>query len=83
MAKRRELTQSEIRAAFEPDAAARGYPPFMTTEQVAAMLSVSMSTLYQWMSQGRLDGAYCRRGKRAYFWRDRLIKVFFNGPDWS
>lgn len=77
------LKPKEVHAAFESDPARECWPPVMSVQQVAKLLGLSPKTLYEWMSKGRLDGAYRRRGKHALFWRDRVLDVVFNGPDWK
>ena len=44
---------------------------------------MSVKTIYEWMSKGRLDGAYRKRGKHALIWRDRALDVLFNGKEWN
>lgn len=46
------------------------------------MLGLSVKTIYEWMSKGRLDGAYRKRGKHALIWRDRALDILFNGKEW-
>jgi predicted site-specific integrase-resolvase len=57
-------------------------PPIISPKQLSDVLGLSVKTVYTWMSSGVLDGAYRRRGKHALIWRDRVIEVIFNGPDW-
>ena len=76
------LTQAEIQKAMQGPDGSLVYPPIINTEEAARMLRIAKSTLYDWMRQGKLNGAYRRRGKHALFVRDRLIKLVFEGPDW-
>jgi excisionase family DNA binding protein len=57
--------------------------PTLTVEQVTKLLHVRRATLYQWVSQGRLDGAVIRRGKSLTFVAERLLLKFFNDPHWN
>ncbi len=59
------------------------FPPIVSPEQVAHMLGFARATVYEWISKGRLDGTFRRRGKHVRLWRDRVLDRFFNGPDWS
>ena len=78
----RKLSKAEIRQAFSESTGAP-LPPILTTEQLADLLQVSKKTLYEWVSKGRLDGAFRKRGKHHKFWRDRVLDIFFNGSDWK
>ena len=59
------------------------YGPIVTPEQLAKIAGRSRSTVYQWLQQGRLDGALRRRGKGVLIWRDKAIYLLFNGPNWG
>lgn len=80
--RRLRLSNDEIRAAFtsEPPSA---FPPILDVPQAATLLRVPRKTLYLWIAQGRLDGAFRKRGRRHLLWRDRLIDVLLNGPAWE
>ncbi len=78
-----DLKPGEIGRALDSDALRAHYPPIMGPEEVARMLGYARSTVYQWIAAGRLDGAYRRRGKHVRLWRDRVLHIFFNGPEWS
>ncbi len=58
-------------------------PPVLSPQQLADVLGKSVKTIYEWMSQGHLDGAYVKRGKHCLFWRDRVIDILFNGKEWK
>jgi excisionase family DNA binding protein len=77
------LSDEEIRRAFEDDELRRSFPPILSPETLACLLGISRSTVYFWISEGRLAGAFRRRGKHNLIWRDRAIKILFNGPEWS
>jgi excisionase family DNA binding protein len=81
-AKRPSLTPDEIAAAFGgPGGGA--LPPIVTPAQLAAVLQISVKTLYEWVAKGRLDGAFRKRGKHLLIWRDRAIDTLFNGKEWT
>ena len=77
----RKLSKAEIQKAFADGPGAQ-FPPILDIEQLAALLRISKSTLYEWIQKGRLDGAFRRRGKHHLIWRDRAIEIIFNGKDW-
>ena len=76
------LTKEEIERAF---AGAIDAPPgpILTPQQLAELLNLSVKTIYEWIARGRLDGAFRKRGKHNLIWRDRALKLIFNGPDWT
>jgi excisionase family DNA binding protein len=76
------LTDDEIARAFT-GAAAEQFPVILSPEQLAELLQLSVKTIYEWMSKGRLDGAYRKRGKHALIWRDRALDIIFNGKEWN
>ncbi len=76
------LTPEEIRCPFE-GGRADGAPPVLTVPEAAALLQVGVGTLRDWLLKGRLDGTYRKRGKRLFFWRDKLLDRVFNGPEWA
>jgi hypothetical protein len=78
-----DLTPEEIAQACDIDAARQAYPLVMNITQVAAMLGVSVKTVRGWRSRGYLNNTFRRRGKRLFFWRDRVLRWFFNGPRWK
>ena len=68
------LTADEIARPFAGRTGASNSPPILSPEQLAELLGLSVKTIYEWMSKGRLDGAYRKRGKHALFWRDRALR---------
>jgi excisionase family DNA binding protein len=80
-ARRKPLSVEEIRRAFESGRASA--PPIVSPGALAAHLGLSVKTVYEWLSRGRLDGAYRKRGKHVLIWRDRAIDTLFNGTDWQ
>jgi predicted DNA-binding transcriptional regulator AlpA len=76
------VSPDEIAAAFAQPPWG-GYAPIVAPEQLAEITGRSRSTIYQWIQQGRLDGALRRRGKGILIWRDKAISLLFNGPDWG
>ena len=81
-AKKLNLTADEIARPFT-GAAAEQFPVILSPDQLAELVGLSVKTIYEWMSKGRLDGAYRKRGKHALIWRDRALDVLFNGKEWS
>jgi hypothetical protein len=75
------LTSSDLAAPFAGDWAER-YPPILSRRQVAGLLGLSVKTIDDWLSKGRLDGTFRKRGKHLFFWRDRLLENVFNGKEW-
>jgi len=71
------LTSEEISQSLQGDWASR-FPPILSKKQVAELFQVSIKTIDDWMAKGRLDGTYTRPGKRCHFWRDRVIRKYFN-----
>lgn len=80
--KKRRFEREELRQPFDGDLARR-FPPILTMPQVSQLLGYSTSTIYEWVSRGKLDGCSRKRGKQLRFWRERLLDLFFNGPDWN
>jgi excisionase family DNA binding protein len=72
------LTGKEISALFAQSKWAERFPPFLTVDQVAELLSVPKATLYDWNSRGLLEGCCAKVGKHLRFVRDRLIQKVFN-----
>lgn len=73
------LTKEEIERAF---AGATDAPPgpILTPKQLAELLKLNAKTIYEWIARGRLEGAFRKRGKHNLIWRDRALKLIFNGP---
>lgn len=83
MSKRLQLTKGEFDRAFSREEVVKEFPPILDVKGVAKLLSLkSHKTVYHWISQGWLDGAYRKRGKHLLFWRDRVIQRIFDGPEW-
>lgn len=78
MANGLKLSEQEIKSAFAEGPWAKQFPPVLTIDQVAELLQVPKSTLYDWRSRGVLDRCSRRVGKRVRFFRDRLIQQIFN-----
>jgi excisionase family DNA binding protein len=76
------LGKEEIERAFAESSDSKT-GPILSPLQLAALLGLSRKTIYEWIASGRLDGAFRKRGKHNLIWRDRALKLIFNGPDWS
>lgn len=60
----------------EQDTPLSAYPPILTPDEAARMLRISKSTLYGYVSSGKVRKSV-RRGKPMRFMRDRLVREFF------
>jgi len=78
----RRLSQAEIQEAFADGPGAQ-FPPILNVVQLAALLQISAKTVYEWIAKGRLDGDFRKRGKHHLIWRDRVLDLLLNGPDWK
>lgn len=76
------LTRNEIARVFDGDLAAK-FPPILCPAQLAELTGLSTKTIYFWIAEGRLDGAFRKRGKHCLIWRDRAIDLLFNSNSWS
>lgn len=76
-----KLTQAEISQAFSDDSPS-ALPAILTTPEVATLLRVSRKTIDHWKACGYLEGTYRKRGKHVLYFRDRVVDVIFNGPNW-
>lgn len=76
------LSAEEIARPFAGEWGER-FRPILSPDQLAELVGLSVKTIYEWMSKGRLDGAYRKRGKHALIWRDRALDVLFNGKEWN
>lgn len=76
------LSTAEIRHPFEGDWGER-FPPILSPAGLAKLLGLSPKTVYEWISKGRLDGAFRKRGKHVLLWRDKALDLIFNGPEWN
>jgi excisionase family DNA binding protein len=77
----RPITREELQLPFDGPLREQ-FPVILSTQQVADLLGIPVSTVYHWTAEGRFDGAFRKRGKHLRFWRDRLLVIFFNGPAW-
>ena len=59
------------------------FPPILNIKQAGELLQVSVNTIYEWSSKGYLRSCCRRRGKRLFFWRDRLVAELFGGKEWK
>lgn len=72
-------TPKEITAWFTDPIWGAKYPPILTLDDAAKLLSVPKNTLYAWSSQGLLDACKTRAGKHVRLLRDRLIQDLCEG----
>ena len=52
------------------------FPPILTPEQAADLLSVPLATIYDWSSRGLLGDSKLKAGRHLRIKRDRLIEHF-------
>lgn len=71
-----------MRQLFDNLAGKDHFPPVLSPRQAAALLHISLHTLYQWLSKGYLKRCSRKRGKRVFIWRDVLVAELFGGPEW-
>lgn len=74
-----KLSADELTTNFASGPWAEKYPPILTITQAADMLQVPVGTLRYWRTTGRLNGCSRRYGRVLRFYRDRLIRWFFEG----
>ncbi len=80
--KKRNLSPDEISRPFRGKAG-DDYPVILSPTQLASLLGLSVKTVYEWISLGRLDGSFRKRGKHVLIWRDRVIDLLFNEKEWK
>jgi hypothetical protein len=78
----RKLSKDEIQQAFAGPTG-ETVPPILTPAQFADLAQLSVKTVYEWIANGRLNGAFRKRGKHNLIWRDRALDILFNGPEWQ
>ena len=74
-----KLSADELTTNFTSGPWAEKYPPILTIAQAADMLQVPVGTLRFWRTTGRLNGCSRRYGRVLRFYRDRLVRWFFEG----
>jgi excisionase family DNA binding protein len=79
---RPKIDAEAVRQLFDNSVGKDHFPPVLSPQQAAALLNISVHTLYQWLSKGYLKGCSRRRGKRVFIWRDALVVGLFRGPSW-
>ena len=77
-----QLTNDEIAGAFQ-GASSERCREIVSPDQLANLLGLSVKTIYEWLSKGRLDGAYRKRGKHCLIWRNRAFDILMNGKEWT
>ena len=76
------LSKAEIARAFADGPGAQ-VPVILSPRQLAALVGISIKTLYEWIAKGHLDGTFRKRGKHVLIWRDRAMDLLFNGKEWN
>ena len=77
-----QIDQAELDRAFLDNSGGR-FPPILNVQQAAELLQVSINTIYEWSSKGYLKRCNRKRGKRLFFWRNRLVSERFGGKEWK
>jgi excisionase family DNA binding protein len=72
------LTDLELTRAVSDPTWGQRFPPVLTVDQAAELLTVPKATIYDWSSRGLLQDCARRAGKHLRFFRDRLLKQIFN-----
>ena len=72
------LSDAELAHAFSDPTWSQRFPPVLTVDQAAELLTVPKATIYDWSSRGLLQDCARRVGKYLRFFRDRLLKQIFN-----
>jgi excisionase family DNA binding protein len=74
------LSTADLEKMFGPESS---FPPILSPMQLAALIGISVKTVYEWIARGRLDGAFRKRGKHNLIYRDKALRLLFDGPDWQ
>ena len=82
MDRKLNLSASEISRPFEGELG-KTFPVILSPILLAQILGLPVKTIYRWISIGRLNGCYRKRGKRCLIWRDRALNKLFNGEPWD
>lgn len=73
-----DLSNQEVKDAFEDSIWAEKFPPILTVELAADLAGVPQKTVYEWSSRGLLRGCANRFGKRLRIHRDRFVQMLMN-----
>jgi excisionase family DNA binding protein len=76
--RKRHLSKDEILRAVGGQ-----LPAILSPAQLASFLGLSRKTVYEWLTKGRLEGAFRKRGKHHLIWRDRALDILYNGKEWT
>lgn len=80
--RKRPISLAEIQQAFS-GSAGELVPVILSPTKLARLIDLYPKTIYEWISKGRLDGAFRKRGKHILIWRDRALNLLLNGPEWK
>jgi predicted site-specific integrase-resolvase len=72
------LSNSEIRECLSSEPWCGRFPPILTIEQTAELLQVSPAAIRKWHRCGELRCCAAKKGRDIRFFRDRVIKWFFD-----
>ena len=73
-----KLTQREIDMSFRGEAISDRFPEIMHISQLADLLQVGRSTIYQQIADSDIEIESVRVGTGANFDRDRFLKWYFS-----
>jgi excisionase family DNA binding protein len=76
------LSESELAQAFAPLPGSQPPSAVMSPAQFAALVGLSVKTVYEWLAKGRLANSSRRRGKHVLIIRDRALNELLAGKDW-
>ncbi len=60
-----------------------GLPSVISPQMLADLFGLSVKTIYDWVSQGRLDNCSRKRGKHWLINRDCAVEEIMSGKDWK
>lgn len=73
----RPITDTELATAWSDPHWACKFPPILTVNQAAELLQIPKATVYDWSARKLLTDCSRRCGKHLRFFRDRLIRFYF------
>ncbi len=72
------LRLENLRASLPPELA-----HFSSPREFAAILRISVKTVYAWVSEGRLDSVSQRLGKHRRILTIPALELLFKTPNWN
>jgi len=68
-----------VAQAFADPNWSQRFPPILTVNQAAELVTVPKATIYDWSSRGLLDDCAFRVGKHLRIWRDAFLILISEG----